>query len=116
MATIAIQTINDAGRTPTYAAATTGAGDVADNAGNMFLHVKNGSGSEVTVTVTAQTTTVESQQYGTLTKANVTKAIAGGADAFIGPFKTKAFNNASNQIVVTYSAVTSVTVAAFVLA
>ena len=111
MAELTIQQITEAGGSVTYSAAA-GGGDTADNGGSTFLHIKNGGGSEVTVTITAQTTSVESSIFGDLTKANASIAIAGSGEAFIGPFKPSAFNNSDNEIAITYSGVTSVTIAA----
>ena len=114
MATLTSQEISEAGVVATYAAATAD-GDVVANEGTIFLHVKNGGGSEITVTITAQTTSVDSPLYGELTKANASKAIAGSAEAFIGPFQINAYNNTDEQIAITYTAVTSVTIAALYL-
>lgn len=114
MGAIAIQTISESGKVATYGA-TEGTGDTVENNGKVFLHYKNGSGSEITVTITAQTTSVDSSVYGDLTKANATQAIAASGECFIGPFAPPAYNNSSSQIVVTYSAVTSLTVAALQL-
>tara|TARA_Y100001973_G_scaffold40959_1_gene61177 strand:- start:2483 stop:2851 length:369 start_codon:yes stop_codon:yes gene_type:complete len=112
MAELTIQQITEAGGTVTYSAASSG-GDTADNGGGTFLHIKNGGSEEaVTVTITAQTTTVDSSIYGDLTKANASIAVAAGAEAFIGPFKQSAFNNANGEIAISYSQVVSVTIAA----
>ena len=111
MAELTIQQITEAGGSVTYSAAA-GGGDTADNGGSTFLNIKNGGGSEVTVTITAQTTSVESSIYGDLTKANASIAIESGAEAFIGPFKPSSFNNTDGEIAITYSGVTSVTIAA----
>ena len=111
MAELTLQQITEAGGSVTYSSAA-GGGDTADNAGSTFLNIKNGGGSEETVTITAQVTSLATEIYGTLTKANASIAIAGSGEAFIGPFKTGAFNNASGEIAITYSGVTSVTIAA----
>lgn len=114
MATITRQNLAEAGLTATYGAAA-GGGDQVDNAdGRTFLHVKNGGGSSINVTVAEQITgtTVDDPSLGTLTKASVVKAVAAGAEAFIGPFKKQAFNDDNNMLQITYSAVTSVTIAA----
>ena len=111
MATLTIQSIVEAGLTANYTSAA-GGGDVVPNDGTIFLHVKNGGGTSVTVTVTAQTTTTTDPSLGAVTKSNVAKAIAAGAEAFIGPLKKQAFNNSQGQIAITYSGVTSLTIAA----
>ena len=114
MGLIKAQEISEAGVLVTYEAATVD-GDVVDNEGTVFLHVKNGGGSEMTVTITAQTTSVDSPLYGALTKANASKAIAASTEVFIGPFQINAYNNTDEQIAITYSGVTSVTIAALYL-
>lgn len=115
MALLTRQKALEAGLTPSYAAAAAG-GDTVDNSdGKTWIHVKNGGGASITVTITAQTVTTEDPKLGTLAKANIARAIAAGAEAIIGPFKKQAFNNGSNQIAISYSAVTSVTIGAFTI-
>jgi len=111
MAELTVQQITEAGGAASYEAAA-GGGDTADNNGNMFLHIKNGGGGEITVTITAVTTSVDSGVYGDLTKANATIAVAAGTEAFIGGFAPAAFNDGNGEIAITYSGVTSVTIAA----
>jgi hypothetical protein len=111
MATLTIQSITEAGATPTYAAVAAG-GDVVDNRkGDTVLAVVNGSGGNLTVTITAQNTTADNSSYGALTKANASFIIANGATGMIGPFRANAFNNGSDQIAIGYSTDTSVTIA-----
>tara|TARA_R110002020_G_scaffold1629_3_gene7340 strand:+ start:3027 stop:3371 length:345 start_codon:yes stop_codon:yes gene_type:complete len=111
MAELTLQQITESGVSITYSAAA-GGGDTADNSGSTFLHIKNGGGSEITATITAETTSVESNIYGDLTKANASIAIAASGEAFIGPFKPAAFNDGDSAIAITYTGVTSVTIAA----
>ena len=111
MAELTVQQITETGGAATYAAATA-EGDTAANNGHLFLHIKNGSGGGLTVTITALTTTVDSGMYGDLTKANATVTIAAGTDAFIGGFAPAAFNDGNGEIAITYSGVTSLTIAA----
>jgi hypothetical protein len=111
MAELTVQQITETGGAATYVSAASG-GDTANNNGHLFLHIKNGGGSEITVTVTAQTTTVDSGAYGDLTKANATIAVAASGEAFIGGFAPAAFNDGNGEIAITYTAVTSVTIAA----
>jgi len=112
MATITVQTITESGITPTFASATA-EGDVMDNDGKTFLMIKNGSGGSITVTVTAQVTSFDVGAFGPLTKSNATIAVGAGAEGMIGPFAPLAFNTNDSQISITYSGVTSVTVAGF---
>lgn len=112
MALLTRQKIVEAGLTPVFSAAA-GGGDTVSNAdGKTFLHIKNGGGSGITVTVVAETTTREDPHLGTLTKASIAKAIGAGAEAIIGPLKKQAFNDEDNIVSITYSGVTTVTVAA----
>jgi hypothetical protein len=111
MAELTIQQITEAGGSVTYSAAG-GDGDTADNGGSTFLHIKNGGESSITATITAKTTSVENSIYGDLTKTNASIAIEPAAEAFIGPFKPAAFNDGNGEITITYSGVTSVTIAA----
>tara|TARA_R100001440_G_scaffold4870_2_gene10746 strand:+ start:352 stop:702 length:351 start_codon:yes stop_codon:yes gene_type:complete len=114
MATITVQTITESGITPTFASATA-EGDVMDNDGKTFLMIKNGSGGSITVTITAQVTSVKTQLFGETTKSNATIAVGAGAEGMIGPFSPSAFNTNDSQISITYSGVTGVTVAGFKL-
>ena len=110
MAELTLQQITEAGGSVTYSAAA-GGGDTADNGGSTFLHIKNGGAEEsLTATITAQTTSVDSSIYGDLTKASI--AVGASGEAFIGPFKPSAFNDGNGEIAITYSGVTSVTIAA----
>lgn len=112
MATISLQTITESGLTPTMTAAAGGGDQFLNSRGDVFLFVENGSGSSVTVTVTAQTTTFSDEKYGSSTKANITKAVSAAGQAMIGPFAPNAFNDSSGYVQVSYSSATSVTVAA----
>lgn len=105
MATLTVYTKDLDGLIATYVSAA-GGGDVFPNDGATQLHVKNGSGSPITVTVTA----VKACNQGTL-HDSVT-IITAGDEAFIGVFEKKRFNNTSGQGAITYSGVTSLTIAA----
>ena len=111
MATLTVQTTDENGGM-TYAAATSG-GDAFANDGQTLLAVINGGGSSVTVTVTAQTTASRVKHLGEVTKADGGGAVAAGATQIFGPFPQRAFNDASSLVQITYSGVTTVTVAAF---
>lgn len=111
MATLASQKITRSGIAPALAAASVG-GDRFTPDGATFLHVKNGGGSSITVTVVAT-----EKLNGDLALANVTKPVAAGAEALLGPFPKQVFQAAdgSGLADITYSGVTSVTVGAFSL-
>lgn len=114
MATLTVQTVTSSGVTPTYVSAAVAGDQVANPDGDTFVHVKNTSTASKVVTVTAQQTSVSNVPgYGTLTKSSVTVTVpATTGDKLIGPFPLLAFNNASGRLAVTYSAVTSLTIAA----
>jgi hypothetical protein len=107
MATIAIQEMAITGLEATYEAANAG-GDVFSNDGRTFYHVKNGGGSPINVTITSNH---PSPPPGT-DNEDVVVAVTNGEERMIGPVNQKGYNNASGQAEVSYSAVTSVTVAA----
>ena len=110
MATLTVQAAAETGG-HTFSSAASG-GDVFANDGRTLLVVNNASGGSLTVTVAAQNTSPTIDGYGPLTKGDGGGAVAAGATGVFGPFPTVPFNNASGQAVVTYSGVTSLTVAA----
>lgn len=116
MAALTVQSIDEDGLTPSYSAAG-GSGDTIADDGTQrtFLHVKNGGAGSVTVTVTAQVTSRSAPGMGSMTKADLSVAIAAGAEAMIGPFAPDAFKDSSGLVHVGYSGTTSVTVAAIKL-
>lgn len=111
MTTLTRQDLADAGLLASYASCA-GGGDAVDNDGKTFLHVKNGSVGSITVTVTAQVPTKLTDGFGTLTRSNIAVAIGAGAEKFLGPFPVRAFNDANGRLAITYSGVTSLTIAA----
>jgi hypothetical protein len=113
---IAVQDIARTGLEPTYTAATSGAdGDVWQNEGRRtFLHVKNGSGGSIDVTITTPNT------VDGLAVADLVVAVPAGEERMIGPFPRiyEAYdtdNSIESAIQATYSSVTSLTVAAIKL-
>lgn len=104
MATVATQQIVSGGLAPSYSAAS-GGGDEFTPGDSVFLHVKNGSGSGVTVTVVTPGTVV-GQAIG-----DVTNTVAAGGDEFMGPFPAQHFAAADGKADVTWSATTSITFA-----
>jgi hypothetical protein len=117
MATLTRQVLGEDGLTASYVAAGVSGDEVANLDGATFLHIKNGGGAPITVTVAEQISgnTVQDTSLGKLTKANATKTIANAAEAFFGPFKKAGFNDIDGNIQITYTAVTSVTIAALKL-
>ncbi len=107
MAVLTVQTLVPAtGITPTFTAAAAGGDSVSAN-GRVFLVVKNGGAGSVTVTATSTATVAG------LAVADPTFAVAAGAEKWLGPFDGSVFGNASGNVDITYSGVTTVTVGAF---
>jgi hypothetical protein len=113
MAALTTQSITRAGLGPTYSAAT-GGGDTCTPGANTFLHVKNGSGSPITVTITAQ---AGASQFPNMAYGNLTVSVpATTGDRMIGPLPASIFADPSTGVVsIGYSGVTSLTVAAISL-
>lgn len=111
MAALTRQNLAEAGLNATYVAAS-GGGDTVPNDGETFLHVKNGGVGSINVTVAAAVATVFKEGFGTLVRGNIVVAVPNGAERFIGPFPPSAFNDVNGSVPITYSGVTSVTVAA----
>lgn len=105
MALLNVQKASLTGLAPAFVAASAG-GDSFVNDGKTVLHVKNGGASEITVTINSQ----QPCNYGF--DHDVVVAVPAGGERIIGPFRQDRFNDANGQVAVTYSAVTSVTVAA----
>lgn len=105
MAVLTVQDISRTGLNPSYASAAAG-GDSFDNDGRTFVHVKNGSAGSITVTVNSQTAC----NYGF--DHDETVSVPAGGERLIGPFPKERFNDADGRVKLSYSAVTSLTVAA----
>lgn len=106
MALLAPQGITRTGTAVTYAAATTGPGDTFVPNSRGILVVKNGSGASITATVVIPGNTDFGQAV-----PDVPVVVAAGAETHIGPFPASAADPITGLITVTYSAVTTVTVA-----
>lgn len=115
MAELTVQKIDEDGLAVTFTAAGA-SGDKIDNTGPnrgaSKLMIKNDSAGSVTVTITAQRSSISDAQYGDRPVSDRTVAVAAGAITIIGPFAPYVFNDASGDVNVSYSATTSVTVAA----
>ncbi|MED4586671.1 hypothetical protein P9578_28350 [Brevibacillus choshinensis] len=105
MADLAVQTISVSGGNPTMVAAAAG-GDVFSNDGKTFFRVKNGGASSITVTVVAKSPCSHGVKHDSVV------SVAAGAEANIGFLDPTRFNDPqTGKVSVTYSAVTTVTVA-----
>jgi hypothetical protein len=107
LAAIASQQIGGGGITPTYAAASAG-GDTFNPDSRTLLHVKNGGGSAITVTLT-----VQGSGPGGNPAQNRVISVPNGSERMFGPFDPAGFADVNGNCAIAYSAVTTVTVAAF---
>lgn len=116
MATLSVQNIVEAGLANALASAA-GGGDVFANPEDQttFFMITNGGGGSINVTFTSQVTNAAVPGLGNVALSDRVVAVPAGATRMIGPFPPR-FNNASGQVAVSYSGVTSVTVGAFRLA
>jgi hypothetical protein len=106
VANLATQVITLAGIVPTYSAAS-GGGDTFTPGDDVIVHVKNGGGSPVTVTVVTPNTAA-----GGLAISDDVVTVAAGSERVMGPFPKQNFSRSSDGLGdITYSGVTSVTVA-----
>lgn len=109
MATITPQSKTSISKSFALAAAN-GGGDVVTNTdGGVVVAVQNTDASSKTVTVKSYATAIPE---GTA-KTDLAVVVGAGEVALIGPLSKAAWNNASNQVELTYSAVTNVKVAAY---
>lgn len=108
MATLSAQVIAITGLNPTYAAAS-GGGDRAPVGDRAWIVVKNGGGSPITVTLDAV-----SLAPGGLPATDPTVSVPAAGERWIGPLIKDAYAAVSDGLcAISYSGVTSVTVAAF---
>lgn len=116
MATIALQSATETGTAVTFTAADAGGDQFRNNndRGRVVYYVKNDDASPMTVTITAQDTSTAISGFGTVTKANGGGSVANGTEEVFGPFD-EAFEDSNGNVQITYSSVTSVTVAAIKL-
>lgn len=113
MAALTIQDVTVAGITPSYTAAAAGGDTVAPGTDTrpLNLHVKNGGGSSITVTVTDPT----SQNPGAATSFNPNAAITvtNAQERMIRLDPSRFRDTSTGNIAIGYSAVASVTVGVF---
>jgi len=108
---LAAQATSSAGLVAAYTAPTVDGDALPGGGGHRVLHVKNGSGAPVTVTV--QTGGVA----GGYAIEDETVAVAAAGEAFIGPFPSPVFDQPADhadpllakKVLVDYSAVAAVT-------
>lgn len=104
MANHAAQVISRAGVVPAYSAAANG--DSCDTGDTVVLHVKNGSGSSINVTLAAQ------GGEGGLNLEDLVVAVPANTEKVIGPIVASLFGDpGTGNADIAYSALTTVTVA-----
>lgn len=113
MATIAVQQAAAEGIALALSAAAGGGDSVANVRGRTIVAVRNGDASPKTVTIPNVTPTRPAEgPFPAMTVPDIVKVVAAGETVLIGPIP-QAYNDASGNVALTYSAVTSVTVGAF---
>lgn len=110
MALLTEQDVVSTGLVATYSQVNSTETVKCDEHERAFLHVKNGGGGSINVTITADDTSISVPGVGTLTIANWVVAVTNGTEAFIGPFPD-AFKDSTNTVAIAYSGTTSVTAA-----
>jgi hypothetical protein len=105
MATLTVQSVTLAGLNPSYAAASAGGDDFA-NDGKTFVHIKNAGAGSITATIATPA------QISGIDIADIAVAVPNGGERMIGPFPVSLFNTSTGKASITYSGVTSVTIAA----
>lgn len=116
MAVLTVQTLSHglsagtySGLTPTYASCASG-GDSFANDGRTFIHIKNGHSSPQTVTIASNVNCNMGHDH------DVAVAVTNAEERMIGPFRTDQFNDGNARVTLTYSGVTSLTIAVIKLA
>jgi len=104
MADLAVVTISRNGLEATYNTAA-GGGDAFINTGNEFVHIKNDDASSKDITFATPA------EVDGLAVADRVVSIPAGEDRMIGPFPASTYNDTAGKVQITYSAVTSVTIA-----
>lgn len=111
MATLSVQNINITGLNPSFAAAAGGGDDFPNDGSKTFFVCKNGGGGPITATF--DDTGSVSPTGASAFDADVAVTVPAGEERWCGPFSTVRF---TGSVAVTYSGVSSVTVAAVKLA
>ena|SRR5205085_8044761 len=108
MAALSTQNPTAAGVAITYASCA-GGGDTFVNTGRERVHIKNGSGGSITVTFSSGSNKCSFGVSNTAHDRVVT--VGAGVDKWVDVFDPSQFNDASNNVNIAYSGVTSLTIA-----
>lgn len=107
MAILTTQIISNAGTAPSYAACA-GGGDKVTPGPTTYIHVKNGSGGALTVTVDSVAPCSQGSDH------NLVVSVPAAGERLIGPLPPDRYAAVTDGLVaVTYSGVTSLTIGAF---
>lgn len=109
MAALTLHNVSPSGAQVTYAAAS-GGGDTVRAGARTFISVRNAGGGSVTVTV--NDTKSQAPAGASEFDPDLSVVVAPSTEKVIGPLPAERFANASGLVEVTYSGVSSVTVAA----
>ena len=102
---VAVEDSSKTGLEATYNNATVTDGDGFLNDGSIIVHVKNGGGGDVDLTVQTPA------KAGGMDIAEQVTTITAGEERFVGPFPTAYFNQTDGQVYLDWDVVTSVTFA-----
>jgi len=114
MAELTLQEVVASGVEPTYTAANSEDTVKVNTAQRNFLHVKNGGGSSINVTITAVKTSARVQGVGVVTVGDLVVSVPAGEERIIGPF-TEAYMDTDGEVTIEYSGTSSVTAGVFSL-
>ena len=89
-----------------YQAANAEGNYIINTTGRVVLHVKNGGGGAISVTVDSQQACDQGYDH------DVVVSVPAGEDRMIGPLTTYRFNDEDGRVQIAYTGVSSVTVAA----
>lgn len=104
---LTLQSIVRTGLSPAYTGANADGHSVTNEGKKTLVHVKNGGGSSINVTIQTPNT------VDSLAVSDRVVSVPSGEERMIGPFPVETYNQSDGTIYVDFSAVTSVTVAAF---
>ena len=106
MADLTVQKIDLNGLAPSYAACDSAGDTFLNTTSRTFLHFKNGDTADKTVTIASLKQCDQGYTH------NVVLTVPAGGDVMVGAFSQIRFNDTSRKVSITYSDVTSLTVAA----
>ena len=115
MATLAVSDLSAEAGGPLSLVAAAAGGDQFAWSEGTWLVVQNGGAGAVNVTLTAQATTADVKNFGTMSRANIVVAVANDSVPHLVPPPPAAFKDSQSprMVQVTYSDATGVTVGAF---